>query len=138
MNTEAIHLADDWSEDVKKRILASRRGERLLVTPEAIQHVGREIADRFSPDKVILFGSYADGNPTPDSDVDFLVIMRFDDSPASQATAIRNHVTRHGTPFPMDILVRTPEWIAYRAANEDWFIREILERGKVVYEAAHA
>lgn len=132
MNLETIHLADYWSDDVKARILALHQGELPLAAPEAIARVCRDIADRFRPAKIILFGSYARGNPTPDSDVDILIIMPFEGSAHRQATAIRNHVTRHGSPFPMALLVRTPEWVVYRAENEDWFIREILERGKVM------
>lgn len=138
MKPDTIHLADHWSEEVKEHIRTFYRGEIPMASSHAIERVCRDIAKEFRPERIILFGSYAYGDPTPDSDVDILVVMPFSGSPNEQAIAIRNHVTRQGAPFAMDLLVRTPEWVAYRATNEDWFVREILERGKVMYEAAHA
>lgn len=57
-----------------------------MVTMDQIEDVGRQIAERFSPERVILFGSYADGEPTEDSDVDLLVVMPAKGSPVDQST----------------------------------------------------
>src|SRR5437899_2978854 len=99
----------------------------------AIQRLAREIADEFQPDKIILFGSYAYGKPHQDSDVDLLVVM-----PAwneiSKASRISCAVER---PFPLDILVRTPENLRWRLEEGDWFLLEAIGKGKVLYEKAN-
>ena len=93
-----------------------------------------QIAREFKPEKIILFGSHAYGAPTPDSDVDLLVVMPLEGATWQQAIKIRDKID---PPFPLDLLVRTPQQIAERVALEDFFMREITERGKLMYEAAH-
>jgi predicted nucleotidyltransferase len=97
-----------------------------------IKRLAEQIAREFHPDKIILFGSHAYGRPGPDSDVDLLVIMRFRGRPVRQAIAILNKLN---VLIPIDLLVRTPEQVQKRLALGDQFMREILERGKVMYEA---
>lgn len=97
-----------------------------------IKRLAEQIAREFHPDKIILFGSHAYGRPGPDSDVDLLVIMRFRGRPVRQAITILNKLN---VLTPIDLLVRTPEQIQERLALGDQFMREIVERGKVMYEA---
>ncbi len=105
-----------WGADVPMRV---------------IRRFARQVAERFQPDKIILFGSYAYGTPNADSDVDILVIM-----PAyhqgSKAGRIRREVP---APFPMDLIVRTPENLRWRLAEGDLFHTEIVSKGKVLYNA---
>jgi len=91
----------------------------------------KTIAEKFEPDKIILFGSYAAGNPTSDSDVDLLIIMDTQRSTWNLAVEISSTL-KHS--FPMDILVRTPQEIARRLQYGDFFIQDIMEKGKVLYE----
>jgi predicted nucleotidyltransferase len=98
-----------------------------------IRRFVRAVAERFDPDKIILFGSYAYGTPDDDSDVDLLVVMPARDERA-QATRIRLAVERC---FPMDLIVRTPENLRQRLEEGDWFLREIVSKGKTLYEKAH-
>lgn len=100
-----------------------------------IEDVCRRIAEEFKPEKIILFGSHAYGQPTPESDLDLLVVMPYEGSYFQQATTIRR---RLGLMTPMDLLVRTPEELQYRLEIGDRFMREIVEHGKVMYEAPHA
>lgn len=100
-----------------------------------IEDVCRRIAEEFKPEKIILFGSHAYGQPTPESDLDLLVVMPYEESYFLQAMKIRR---RLGLVTPMDLLVRTPEELQYRLDIGDRFMREIVERGRVMYEAAHA
>ena len=86
------------------------------------------------PEKIILFGSYARGNPRPESDVDLLVIMETPLKESLQALEIRHHL---GVMFGLDLIVYTPEHLRERLAIEDWFIRDILQDGQVVYEAGN-
>ncbi len=110
---------------------ASSRSTFRRVTRHQINAVVQKIVDAFNPEKVILFGSYAYGKPTIDSDVDMLVVMESDERPAKRAT--RAYHVVHGKTFPMDIVVRTPQELAHRLAIGDYFIKEIIKRGKVLY-----
>ena len=100
----------------------------------AIRRFARQIAERFHPEKIILFGSYAYGTPHNESDVDLLVIM-----PARNATdqALRIALAFEEFPFCLDLIVRTPKQIAIGFRDDNWFLREIVEKGKVLYESAN-
>ena len=106
-----------------------------MVSRAEIQAYADKIAERFHPEKIILFGSYAYGTPTEDSDVDLLVILPFRGSDTSKAIQIRSHFD---TPFPMDLLVRKPRFIDERLRERDMFIEQIVTRGRVIYEKEHA
>jgi uncharacterized protein len=105
-----------------------------MVAMKEIEQFGRRIGEEFGAERVILFGSYARGNATPDSDVDLLVIGSFEGRSVDKSVAIRMKL-RPG--FPMDLLVRTPEKVRERIEMGDSFMREILDQGKVLYEADH-
>jgi predicted nucleotidyltransferase len=94
-----------------------------------IRRFARKVAERFRPEKIILFGSYAYGTPHTDSDVDILVIMPARNQ-LDQAVKISMAVE---APFPLDIIVRTPHNLAWRIKEGDWFLREIVGQGKVLY-----
>jgi predicted nucleotidyltransferase len=100
------------------------------VTMPAIRKLAREIAEKFEPEKIILFGSYAYGKPNKDSDVDLLVVMPARNE-IDQAVRIRQAIDH---PFPMDLLVRTPYTMKWRLEEGDWFLREIVDKGKVLHE----
>ncbi len=95
-----------------------------------IRRFARQVAERFHPDKIILFGSHAYGTPHEDSDVDILVIMPARNQ-LDQAFKIRLAVS---APFPMDLIVRTPKNLEWRLREGDWFLREIVAKGKILYE----
>lgn len=92
----------------------------------------RRIAKTLHPEKIILFGSYANGNPTPDSDVDLLVVMNTRASSAERSWAVSRLLIPR--PFAVDILVRTPREIEHALSAGDFFIEEIVSSGRVLYE----
>lgn len=100
-----------------------------------IRNVCDRIAEEFKPEKIILFGSHAYGTPTLDSDLDLLVVMPFEGSPLAQAVRISRQLKLL---IPIDLIVRTPEQLNERLAMDDFFMREIVERGKLMYETPHA
>jgi predicted nucleotidyltransferase len=104
-----------------------------FVNLNEIKKKAKVIAEKFDPEKIILFGSYATGNPTHDSDVDLLVIMNNGES-TFQASVNISLAVKHS--FPMDIIVRTPEEIDRRLSLGDFLLKEIMEKGKVLYERA--
>jgi uncharacterized protein len=105
--------------------------ERERIPQGAIDFLVRQIAEQFHPERIILFGSYAYGTPDPESDVDLLVVMDTPIDVVDQALLIRR-ATHH--PFAFDLLVRTPATLAQRLELGDFFLREITQRGKIVYE----
>jgi predicted nucleotidyltransferase len=102
-----------------------------MIKRSQIRNYVQRVAERFHPQRVILFGSYAYGQPSKDSDVDLLVVMPHDGHPALMASEIRKNV-RSG--FPLDLIVRSPDEIRRRMSIGDGFIQEILNRGQPLYE----
>ncbi len=102
------------------------------VTAKALDEIVRRIVTSLRPEKIILFGSYGYGKPTNDSDVDLLVIMETSGRPADRYLAVSRLLRPR--PFPLDILVKTPIEIAQALEKNDFFIREIVTRGQVLYE----
>ena len=102
-----------------------------MISARDIQATCDDIVRAFSPLRVILFGSYAYGTPTEESDVDMFVVME-----AQQpAWEMQKRIPRR---IPLDLHVRCPADIAYRVAHNDWFLREVFEKGDVLYETAAA
>lgn len=97
--------------------------------------VVREIASRFSPERVILFGSRANGTATADSDADLLVVMDHEAHPALKAAEIRRTLR---APFGIDLIVRSKRKLEERMRLGDPFISEILSSGVTLYEASRA
>lgn len=106
--------------------------ERERVPVEAIQTVVDHIAETFDPERIILFGSYAYGQPKPWSDVDLLIIIETDNPKQMQMDIYLSFKD----PFGLDIMVRTPKEIKHRIALGDFFLREIVDKGNVLYERA--
>jgi predicted nucleotidyltransferase len=109
----------------------ARRGRR--VSMRTIHALSQQIAQQFQPDKIVLFGSYAYGRPTPESDADLLVLIDTPLRNREQAAQIARALDYH---FGLDLIVRTPQQFNYRIAEGDFFLREIAEKGKVLYARA--
>ncbi len=101
-----------------------------MVALNEIKEFGRQIGEQFHAQRVILFGSYAHGNVTVDSDVDLLVIGQFEGRSVNTSVEIRMKLWPH---FPVDILIRSPEKVKQRIEMGDCFMQEIIEKGKVLY-----
>jgi predicted nucleotidyltransferase len=90
------------------------------------------IAAEFHPERIILFGSHACGQPTAVSDVDLLVVTAQGTDGYRKAAEISDRVR---PAFPVDILVRTTAALRERLALNDFFLREVVEKGIVLYDA---
>ena len=107
-----------------------------VISTGDIQRYCDAIVRAFRPERIILFGSYAYGKPHQDSDVDVLVVMpRAKRHGRRPSLAIRRSIAAG---FPVDILVKEPREMARRLREGDSFLREITEKGRVIYEASHA
>jgi uncharacterized protein len=102
-----------------------------VIALDRIRDVSERIAQQFAPDRIILFGSYAYGSPNEGSDVDLLVVMPFEGKPYRKAAEIAAAV--HAG-FPLDILARRPDDVERRYREADPLIREVLDRGRVLYD----
>jgi predicted nucleotidyltransferase len=104
-----------------------------MVSMPEIQRYCDAIAAEFRPRRIILFGSYAYGRPSPDSDVDVLVV-----TPKSKRLGRRPSLTireKIRGDFSVDILVRDPAFVAKRLREGDTFLEEITANGRVMYES---
>ncbi len=98
--------------------------------PKAIENLIRQI----QPEKVILFGSYAYGNPTPDSDVDLLVVVRAKEEESYRERYLRVALALTPRLFPLDLIVKTPEEIEIALQQFSPFLREVFTKGICLYE----
>jgi uncharacterized protein len=105
--------------------------QRKRIPQSAIKAVVRQIAEQFRPQQIILFGSYAYGQPRPESDVDLLVVMETPLKETEQAIQICEAIDYH---FGLDLIVRKPATLSKRLALGDFFLREIMTTGHVLYE----
>ena len=101
--------------------------------PARLQELVRRSVETVHPLRIILFGSYAYGTPGAGSDVDLLVILPFTGRETAKSVEMLNRVE---PTFPVELLVRTPEEIRQRLAWNDYFLREVMERGRTLYAAS--
>jgi predicted nucleotidyltransferase len=107
------------------------RDSRVVVDAGVLVQFVGDVARLFRPERIILFGSYAYGDPTPDSDVDLLIVMPHRGPAHRTATRIRLAVP---ATFPMDLLVRSAAELRKGLSQQDWFIVELLEKGIVLHD----
>ena len=103
-----------------------------LIPRETIDGIISAIAENFSPEQIVLFGSYASDQPTPDSDLDLLVVMDTDLPRYKRAVPI--HLLFRPMPCSMDILVYTPAEVAEWNGTVNHIITEAFREGRIVYE----
>ncbi len=104
-----------------------------MLAQEQIEKILKRIVNRYKPDKIVLFGSYAYGNPTEDSDLDLLVVRSSNLPRYKRAREIRKYLWEI-TDVPKDIIVYTPEEIEDWRGVEEAFITNIMKKGKILYE----
>ena len=92
---------------------------------DLISKAVKTIIQEFNPHRIILMGSYAYGAPTPDSDLDLLVVMDTLEKPHKRAVPVRKALKHLG--IPKDIIVKTPE--------EFERYKDVI--GTIIYPAAH-
>ena len=106
--------------------------KRRRIPQKAIDQVVQQIVEKFKLQKIILLSAYARGNPRPESDVDLLVVMDTALKQSKQSLEIRRYLD---VLFGLDLIVHTPKRLKERLDMGDWFLRDILKEGKVLYES---
>jgi predicted nucleotidyltransferase len=99
--------------------------------PKEIKKWITKIVLAFEPEKIILFGSHAWGEPTKDSDVDLLVVKKTNNRLRTQMQISRTLYPRN---IPLDLLVFTPKQFSGKKAKANMFLNEITEKGEILYE----
>jgi len=102
------------------------------ITDQKIAEVAEKIAKEYQPEKIILFGSYAWGKPHKDSDVDLFIVKDTDNVRETSRKIGRSIFPR---PFPLDIIVYNPKNVKKRLEQEDPFLTDIFNNGKLLYGA---
>ena len=103
------------------------------IAQETIRRIVARIVERYRPEKVILFGSYATGSPTEDSDVDLLIVKETDRTPAERWSEVKRALRGVAPVVPVSPLVFTPAELEERLKVRDFFIEDVLNTGEVVY-----
>jgi len=106
---------------------------RKRIPDSVIRTLAHRIAEKFHPQRIVLFGSYAYGTPRPESDVDLLVVMETTLGESEQALEIRKYLQ---ILFGLDLIVYTPQKLSQRINWGDSFLKEITERGMILYESS--
>ena len=102
---------------------------------DVIQQIVEKLVSGYAPQKVILFGSYAYGDPTPDSDIDLLIIKETTERFIDRWVAVRRILSDPKRMVPLETLVLTPKEVSRRLAIGDQFLAEIMEKGEVLHAA---
>jgi predicted nucleotidyltransferase len=99
-----------------------------------ILDIAEKIKKNYNPEKIILFGSFAYGKPIKDSDIDMLIVKRTKKKSMDRWMEVRKMMHDPNRGIPFSPLILTPEELKYRLSLGDDFFREILDRGKILYE----
>jgi predicted nucleotidyltransferase len=105
-----------------------------MIGSDKIADIVTKIVSGYNPDKIILFGSYATGKPTEDSDLDLMVIKATDLPRPQRTVQVRKML--YGAMIPIDLIVYTPQEIAESKDNKFSFVSEVLNTGKILYKRA--
>ncbi len=100
---------------------------------DVVQKMLKKLIAEYTPEKVILFGSFAYGSPDPDSDIDLLIIKDTSERFIDRWTTVQRILTGTHESFPVETFVLTPKEAEYRLKIGDQFYQEILEKGQVIY-----
>jgi predicted nucleotidyltransferase len=102
---------------------------------QTIQDILEKLLAGYAPQKVILFGSYAYGSPRRDSDIDLLVIKETSERFIDRWVTVRRLLSDPSRTLPLEVIVLTPQELSERLEIGDQFLKEIIDRGEVLYAA---
>jgi predicted nucleotidyltransferase len=102
---------------------------------EVIQDILEKLLAGYTPQRFILFGSYAYGNPRPDSDIDLLIIKETSERFIDRWVTVRRLLSDPKRMVPLETIVLTPQEVSRRLVIGDQFLAEIVEKGEILYAA---
>lgn len=98
-----------------------------------IDRLVKVIADKYHPEKIILFGSAARGQTGSDSDVDLFIVKSHNQPRPRRGAEVYEILRKLSNRPPVDVVVYTPEEVRHRLELGDWFVKEVFEEGRVMY-----
>ena len=98
-----------------------------------VQKIAQKIQTHYKPEKIILFGSYAYGKPNRDSDIDMFIIRGTTKRRIDRFIEVKKLVYDANRRIPFSPIVYTPEEVKQRLSLGDDFVKEILDKGRVLY-----
>ena len=132
---QKLHIANSdkpvafYSLDIILSVVYRTNSSRAIIILKMVDKILKE----YQPKMVILFGSYAYGEPTEDSDVDLLIIKDTEKRPIDRWIEVKRLLRDIAPTLPVSPLVYTSKEIEERTAIKDFFIEEILEKGEVLH-----
>jgi predicted nucleotidyltransferase len=102
-----------------------------MITSEKIQEIADNVAREFQPEKIILFGSFAWGTPTEDSDVDLFIVKEGEGKRWEKERAVYKFLA--GAKIPIDVLVYTGEEAKQSRKKGNFFLEDIFTKGRTLY-----
>ena len=102
-----------------------------MISQEKIKEVIDRIVKNINPEKIILFGSYASGNPGEDSDLDILVIKEMKMPRYKRSREVKKHL--RGMKIPIDVIVYTKKEVKEWKDTKTAFINQAMKQGKLLY-----
>lgn len=105
--------------------------EQKIFYEKEIEIIKKRIVENYTPERIVLFGSFARGDINEDSDVDVLVIKDTNESPRERIRNVRKKIPHN---IPIDVIVYTPEEVNQNIDDVNSFISCILNEGKLLYE----
>jgi len=120
----------------KPKTLIYHRHEDEKKVKTIVSEIVEKLKREHKPLKIILFGSYAYGNPTEDSDIDPLILKNTDERRVDRFVQVKRIIYNPNCKIPVSPLVYSPEELDERLRMGDDFIKEIIQKGTILYEGA--
>ena len=99
------------------------------------QDIVRRLRSNYDPEKVILFGSFAEESSRGGNDIDLLIVKRTNDRFIDRWIKVRNILSDTSRTVGLDTIVVTPQEVSERLARGDQFLAEVLRKGRILYAA---
>ncbi len=103
-----------------------------MISQNKIDDIVNKIAQNYDPEKIFLFGSYANGHPNDESDLDFIIIKDTDKPRHKRGREVRRFLI--GSMVPIDLKVYTPSEFDSEQKLRYSFLSSIIEGTKLLYE----
>ena len=101
---------------------------------KVMNEIVRKLKTKYRPERVILFGSFANGKPTKDSDIDLLIIKETGKEKIDRFVEVKKAIYDPERDIPVSPIVLTEKELSNRIEIGDDFIKEIIKEGVMIYE----